>query len=129
MQAKNLIYDGTFDGFLSAVFYVFEHKLKMVTIQNEFTVQHRLFLENETIHTDELKANRVWKGIKSRLSSNGSYQLYYAFLSEDSGVEDSLLEYIQYVFSQRKKVDKDYTHPSILKIAQIALNNIDHSSS
>ena len=75
MTAKNLIYDGTFDGFLSAVFYVFEQKLKTVTIQNEFTVQQGLFSENETIHTDEAKANRVWKGIKSKLSSQGSYQL------------------------------------------------------
>ena len=120
MQAKNLIYDGTFDGFLTTIFYVFEHKLKTVTIQNEFTVQQGLFSENESIPTDEVKANRVWKGIKSKLSSNGSYQLYYAFLSEEVGVEDLLLDYIQYAFSQQKKVDKDYSHPSILKIAQIA---------
>ena len=120
MTAKNLIYDGTFDGFLSAVFYVFEQKLKTVTIQDEFTVQQGLFSENETIHTDVSKANRVWKGIKSKLSSQGSYQLYYAFLSEQSGVEDLLLDYVQYAFSQQKKVDKDYSHPSILKIAQIA---------
>ncbi|WP_178985427.1 TIGR03915 family putative DNA repair protein [Winogradskyella helgolandensis] len=120
MQAKNLIYDGTFDGFLSAVFYVFEFKLKGVTIQNEFTVQQGLFSENERIIIDEIKANRVWNGIQSKLSSHGSYQLYYAFLSEVVGVEDLLLDYIQYAFSQSKKVDKDYSHPSILKIAQIA---------
>ncbi|EPR70412.1 hypothetical protein ADIWIN_3768 [Winogradskyella psychrotolerans RS-3] len=103
MNAKNLIYDGTFDGFLSAIFYVFDHKLKSVTIQNEFTVQHGLFAEIETIYTDEAKANRVWKGIKSKLSSQGSYQLYYAFLSEQIGVEDLLLDYIRYAFSQQKK--------------------------
>ncbi|MBU2927166.1 TIGR03915 family putative DNA repair protein [Winogradskyella psychrotolerans] len=120
MTAKNLIYDGTFDGFLSVVFYVFEHKLKTVTIQNESTVQQGLFSVNETIPVDETKANRVWNGIKSKCSTQSRYQLYYAFLSEQIGVEDLLLDYIQYVFSQSKKVDKDYSHPSILKIAQIA---------
>ncbi|WP_179353823.1 TIGR03915 family putative DNA repair protein [Winogradskyella vidalii] len=120
MTAKNLIYDGTFDGFLSAVFYVFEHKLKTVRIQNEFTAQQGLFSENEIIITDEVKANRVWNGIKTKLASQGCYQLYYAFLSEQIGVEDLLLGYLQYAFSKTKNMGKDYSHPSILKIAQIA---------
>ena len=120
MQAKNLIYDGTFDGFLSAVFYVFEHKLITLTIQNEFVMQQGLFSDVEKITTEEVKANRVWKGIKSKLSAKGSYQLYYAFLSEQIGVETLLLDYIQYAFSKVHNVDKDYSHPSILKIAQIA---------
>lgn len=120
MQAKNLIYDGTFDGFLSAVFYVFEHKLTNVTIQNEFVMQQGLFSDVEKITTEEVKANRVWKGIKSKLSAKGSYQLFYAFLSEQIIVEALLLDYIQYAFSKAHNVDKDYSHPSILKIAQIA---------
>lgn len=120
MIAKNLIYDGNFDGFLTAVFYVFEHKLKNVRIQNKFTMQQGLFSDNETIVTEEVKANRVWKGVKSKLSAKGSYQLYYAFLSEQIGVEDILLDYIRYAFEKRSNADKDYSHPSVLKIAQLA---------
>ncbi|MFD1014671.1 TIGR03915 family putative DNA repair protein [Winogradskyella rapida] len=117
---KNLIYDGTFDGFLTAVFCVFEQGLPSATLQNEFAQQPGLFSDNETIYTDETKANRVWKGLKLKLSPQGSYQLYAAFLSEQEGVEALLLDYIQYAFAQNKRVDKDYSHPSILKIAQIA---------
>ena len=120
MQAKNLIYDGSFDGFLSAVFHVFELKLKHVTIQNQFENQNVLFSENENIVTEETKANRVWKGLKSRLSSRGRYQLYYAFLSEQPGIEDVLLDYIKYAFSKSNPIDKDYSHPSVLKVAQTA---------
>ncbi|MBV7270581.1 TIGR03915 family putative DNA repair protein [Winogradskyella luteola] len=120
MQSTNLIYDGSFDGFLSAVFYAFEMKLNQVTIQNEFDSQSGLFSENETIFTDEVKANRVWNGLKSKLSPNGRHQLYYAFLSEQHGIENTLLNYIQYAFSQDSPVDKDYSHPSVLKLAQIA---------
>jgi len=120
MKDKNLIYDGTFDGFLSAVFIVFEQKLKSVGIQNAFTIQNGLFSENETIITDEQKANRVWKGLKSKLSSTGSYQLYYTFLSEKEGIENILLDYIKYAFSKVKLVDKDFSHSSVLKVAQIA---------
>ncbi|WP_179344929.1 TIGR03915 family putative DNA repair protein [Winogradskyella ursingii] len=120
MQEKCLIYDGTFDGFLSAVFYTFEHKLELVNIQNEFAPQNELFSENEHILTEEDKANRVWSGLKTKLTSQGSYQMYYAFLSEKDGVENVLLDYVRYAFSKNTKVDKDYSHPSVLKIAQIA---------
>ncbi|MBC2845160.1 TIGR03915 family putative DNA repair protein [Winogradskyella flava] len=120
MQEKNLTYDGTFDGFLSAVFHVFEHKTGHVNIQNEFAAQNELFSDNETIITEESKANRVWKGLKAKLSTHGRCQLYYAFLSEQSGIENTLLDYIQYAFSRDRAVDKDYSHPSILKVAQMA---------
>lgn len=120
MKDKDLIYDGTFDGFLSTVFHVFEHKLKSVNIQNEFLVQQGLFSEVEKVITDKQKANRVWKGLSSKLSAQGKYQLYYAFLSEQSGVEAILLDYIRYAFSKATPVDKDYTYPSVLKVAQIA---------
>ncbi|WP_299123156.1 TIGR03915 family putative DNA repair protein [uncultured Winogradskyella sp.] len=119
MQKKNLIYDGTFDGFLSAVFYVFEHKIGDVSIRNGFDVQETMFSENETIMSEEAKANRVWKGLKSKLSAQGSYHIYYAFLSEKPGVENVLLDYIRYAF-ENTNADKDYSHPSVLKIAQIA---------
>ena len=120
MKHKNLRYDGTFDGFLTAVFTVFEQKLTQVDLQKESDLQGGLFSEIEIIITDESKANRVWKGIKSKLSPQGSYQLYYAFLSEQDGVEALLLDYITYAFASDENVDKDYSHPSILKIAQIA---------
>ncbi|MCK8481401.1 TIGR03915 family putative DNA repair protein [Psychroserpens algicola] len=120
MHNRNLIYDGTFDGFLSTVFYVFEQQLDAVTIQSESGVQHIMFSKNETIVTDELKANRVWKGLNNKMSKSGHYQLYYAFLSEQVGIENLLLDYIRYVFSTDLKVDKDFSHPSVLKIAQIA---------
>ncbi|MFD2914223.1 TIGR03915 family putative DNA repair protein [Psychroserpens luteus] len=121
MQEKKLIYDGTFDGFLSAVFYVFEHKLNAVSIVNEFVVQNGLFSEDIIITTENEKANRVWTGLKSKLSSTGSFQLYYTFLSEQAGVENILLDYMRYAFSKSdKKIDKDFSHPSVLKIAQTA---------
>ncbi|WP_431137033.1 TIGR03915 family putative DNA repair protein [Psychroserpens mesophilus] len=120
MKHKILLYNGSFDGFLSAVFYVFEHKLIDVSIQNKFDIQNQLFSEKETVFTDEAKANRVWQGLQSKLSSQGCHRIYYAFLSEQTGVEALLLDYIRYAFSSNTNIDKDYSNPSVLKIAQIA---------
>lgn len=122
MQEKTLIYDGTFEGFLSCVFYVFEYKLKDVSIQNEDVHQNGLFSENETIITDIKKSDRVWNGLKKKASTLTSTKIYYAFLSEQEGIENTLLNYIQYIFKHQQKVDTDFTHPSVLKTSKIAKN-------
>jgi probable DNA metabolism protein len=122
MQEKNLVYDGSFEGFLSCVFYVFDYKLKNVNIQNEFNVQNGLFSENETIVTDKVKSDRVWKGLKKKASGISCTKIYYAFLSEKEQVENILLDYITYIFKSDIQVDKDFTHNSVLKTSQIAKN-------
>ncbi len=122
MQEKTLIYDGTFEGFLSCVFYVFEYKLKDVSIQNEYVHQNGLFSENETIITNIKKSDRVWSGLKKKASTLTSTKIYYAFLSEQEGIENTLLNYIQYIFKHQQKVDTDFTHPSVLKTSTIAKN-------
>ncbi|QTE22545.1 TIGR03915 family putative DNA repair protein [Polaribacter cellanae] len=122
MTGKTLIYDGSFEGFLSCVFYVFEYKLADVTIQNEFVVQNELFSENETILTNKEKADRVWKGLKKKASTNSCTKIYYAFLSEQENVENVLLDYISYIFKNSTKVDTNFTQPSVLKTSQIAKN-------
>ncbi|WP_435415597.1 TIGR03915 family putative DNA repair protein [Polaribacter aestuariivivens] len=122
MTGKTLIYDGSFEGFLSCVFYVFEYKLANVSIQNEFSIQNALFSENVTIITNTSKSDRVWKGLKQKASSISSTKIYYAFLSEQLGVENVLLNYIQYIFNSNEKVDTDFTQSSVLKTSQIAKN-------
>ncbi|GAB7257477.1 TIGR03915 family putative DNA repair protein [Polaribacter sp. OB-PA-B3] len=122
MQEKTLIYDGSFDGFLCCVFYVFEYKLKNAKIQNEFVQQNALFSENEKITTNKEKADRVWKGLKTKASTISTTKIYYAFLSEQAGVENILLDYITYIFKSNKKVDTDFTNNSVLKTSKIAKN-------
>jgi len=119
MQASNLVYDGSFDGFLTCVFYVYEYKLENVCIQKSKAVQNMLFSENETVITDTDKADRVWKGLKIKLSKASSYQLYYTFLSEKENVELVLLDYIKHAFKSSIAIDKDYAHPTVLKVSQI----------
>lgn len=120
MRASNLIYDGTFDGFLTCVFNVYEYKLEHVAIQKETSVQNLLFSDSETIITDTNKADRVWKGLKSKLSKASSFKVYYAFLSEKEDIEVLLLDFIKYAFKSAVPIDKDYAHPTVLKVSQIS---------
>lgn len=119
-EEHTLIYDGTFDGFLTCVFHVYELKLTTVRFQIKNHVQESLFGNSSEITTNLEKADRVWKGLKKKSTSKGSLTLYYAFLSEEIGVEGSLLDYIQQAFKSQIPIDSDFGNETVLKISQIA---------
>ncbi len=120
LKETTLLYDGTFDGFLTCVFDVFNLKLYQVTIIRKSRFQQSLFGVTLEITSDSQKANRVWQGLKKKLSNKGNSRLYYAFLSENPGVENHLLRYIQYAFKNQSPIDSDFTNNDVLKVAQIA---------
>ena len=119
-QEYTLVYDGTFDGFLTCVFEVYDLKLKQVNIQRKTHAQESLFGNSEEVITDAEKADRVWKGIKKKTSTTGSSRLYYAFLSEQHHIENLLLRYIQYALKSTLPIDSDFADPDVLKVTQIA---------
>lgn len=115
-----LIYDGSFEGFLSCVFHVYEQKLENVQIVSASKVQPNLFGSEEEVITDAKKSKRVWKGLQKKSSSIGRSRLLYAFLSEQEGIESLLLRYIQYEFESKEFVDSDFGNADVLKVAQMA---------
>lgn len=119
-QENMLVYDGSFDGFLTCVFQVYDMKLRQVNIQRKSQAQESLFGSSDEVVTDSEKADRVWKGIKKKTSSGGSSRLYYAFLSEKNQVENLLLRYIQYAFKSDLPIDSDFANKDVLEVTQIA---------
>ena len=115
-----LVYDGSMEGFLSAVFHVYEYKLADVQVRPASSSQDNLFGQTMIVISDPSKAERVWKGLSERLSSNGLQQFYRSFLSELPALEDHLLQYCRYLFSSKNQVDSDFTNPSVLLINQLA---------
>jgi len=114
-----LVYDGSFEGFLSTVFKVYEEKLTQVDIQREGNVQASFFGENEKVITNKIHADRVWNGLKKKLTAIGRNQLYYSFLSELNSVENTLLDYIRQVFASTQNIEKDFSNPTVLKLSKI----------
>lgn len=112
-------YDGSFAGLLTAVFEVFEYKIGATSIvQKGQTLTW--FGEPHFVVTSPEKASRVWKGLERYVSKDGLVSLWKTFLSEESGREDHLLAYCRYVFSEKKSVEMDFTHQSVLYISQTA---------
>jgi len=111
-------YDGTFPGFLTAIFDVYSRKDQPVAISppEESTL---LFTEKHEVITDVEKSERVWNGIIKTGGNKTGNQLYYAFLSCEKDVEIALLKYIQYLFSAKKCVMYDLANPDVLKINKL----------
>lgn len=110
-----LIYDGSFDGFLTAIFSVYEERIEAVSITPEAYFQPGLFAEGIEVITDVNKADRVWKGLEK--FKNFRHDVYWSFLSEIEGNELVLLKTIQYVLATSRTTD--YGHPHVLRTAQV----------
>ena len=118
-NSKILIYDGSFNGFLTAVFVAFEEKIMVADIQKNSICQNGLFSETETIFTNVAKAKRVWNGIQAK-SSSAIKNIYFAYMSESKGVELLLYRYIQKLVASSKSLHGDYSDGTVLKISQLA---------
>ncbi|HUP12717.1 MAG TPA: hypothetical protein VM187_10905, partial [Niastella sp.] len=94
-----IVYDGSFEGFLSAVFDIYEHRYDHVEFSNDEHYQSTIFGAAHIVATDEAKTKRVWQGLKQKLSAAGLSNVYKTFLSEKQGIEVILLYYIRYVFT------------------------------
>lgn len=117
--SKILVYDGSFNGFLTAVFIGFEQKLAHADIQKNSQFQKGLFAVTETIFTNIEKAQRVWNGVRKK-NNSAIKNIYFAFLSEQNNIEALLYHYIQKLMGGKYLGSTDFGDDAILKINQIA---------
>lgn len=115
MKKQIFIYDGSFEGLLTAIFQVYEERCGMVKIVDEFHFEPDFFSEAVTVYTDESKAARVWGGLER--FKNFQQLVYWSFLSEKEGRENFILRAIQYVL--KTKNENDFGHPAILMLSQL----------
>jgi probable DNA metabolism protein len=116
----SLLYDGSLEGFLTAVFEAYERKLQIRNIRKEGSLLQDLFGESLFIEADKQKANRVWEGFTSRVTDTGTDYLLCALLSELPDVEDALLGFIQHVFSSKGNVERDYSNLHVLHLERVS---------
>ena len=112
-------YDGTFEGLLTCVFEIYERKEQPNAILPP-GAQSTLFADAFTVISSLEKSERVWKGIRKIGGSLTCEHLYYAYLSQDNGVEMSFVRYCQLLFCSNRPIMKDLAHPDVLKVFQLS---------
>ena len=113
------VYDGTFSGFLTAVFDVYEYKLSAVKIVKQSIYNVSVFGQDHIVETNSSKALRVWKGLLKYASAQTADSLHHSWLSEMPNIEKYLLQYIQYIFLKKQSIDSDFSNAAVLKVAQV----------
>lgn len=112
-----ILYDGTFEGFLSVVFYVYDQKYIPQRIVPELQYIEILFAEVTHIPTNSQHATRVAKGLKDKVGVEALTAIYKTFLSEGDNIELVLLHYVQLILKDPLQVT-NYTQSCVLKIQQ-----------
>lgn len=113
------VFDGSFNGLLSAIFDFYELKPTAVRLFSAQHYQPDLLDEPHEVFTSEEKSQRVWNGLKSKLSSDWQMRFYKTFLSETSESFQHLHEFARYIFDNPKGAELNYGHPAVIAIAKM----------
>ncbi|HEX3007776.1 MAG TPA: TIGR03915 family putative DNA repair protein [Bacteroidales bacterium] len=116
---KILLYDKTFEGFLSLIFDSFKDKIAPDRIEGFGWEETVLWAEKMSVATDPVKAGRVWEGLRKRLTARAYNAVYRIQLS---GVPDSemiLFRFLQKVFATTINIEENYSDPDVLKIKKL----------
>ena len=114
-----LIYDGSFEGFLSVVFECYKEKIVPANICKEADFQDVLFVQKQKIATCEEHAARVWNGLQKKLHSRNQQLPFLVFLSQEEGIEMKLYRFIRRVFDSDFSIETDYGDADVLQLKKI----------
>jgi probable DNA metabolism protein len=113
-----VVYDGTFDGLITAVFEVYEYKIPDAVITTVEHLNNSLFGSTHITHANPIKVARVIKKLKEKLTKGALTQIYHAHLSEITSIENNILRYIQYALNTKASIENDYTNADVLMLKQ-----------
>lgn len=116
-----LIFDGSLPGLLTCIFEAFERKLTDVQIFEKARYSPTMFDTVLAITTDDKKADRVYTKLKEKIGSDIN-KVKAVFLSELDIAYQHIFDYCVYIFQHKHNVAKNYGHPDIIAIQQIAKN-------
>ena len=114
-----LVYDGTFEGLLTAVFEIYERKLTQVKMERGESYTSAIFENLVKVMTDNIRAERVLSGLRQKLSPNGVQRLYIAHLAGIENDDDTIVGFIRYVFDTDQNIEDDYSNRYVLRVSEI----------
>lgn len=113
------LFDGSFEGLLTSIFEFYERKPGQIQV---VSVNHYIpYLLDETneIISDEIKADRVWKGLKNKIGNDWQQRFYKAYLSEEAAIFQQLFELACYIFDNPRGVEQNFGHPAVMAISRM----------
>jgi probable DNA metabolism protein len=110
------IYDGSFEGLLTAIYEAYYRHQEPEKIISGDCFQDCLFATPVYINTDEQKAHRVYNAILQKISKSAAKNVLYAFLSEAEDAGTAIYQYLKLGWKIGKVVDSALTQQGVFRI-------------
>ncbi|MDX9743219.1 MAG: TIGR03915 family putative DNA repair protein [Arcobacteraceae bacterium] len=112
-----VIYDGSFEGFLTLVYEVYYQKLKPKKIVKE--LPNSLILDDiRVIESDEIKSLKVLEGLKKRFAQKNFEVIFHIFMCDSVEFELDLLHFIILGFKSQKELE-NINYPFVFNIQNL----------
>ena len=117
-----VLYEPSFEGWLSAVFYVYEHKLQheptlQLSAQDDYVPS--LIAQAVSVDTNEEKAERVLVRLNKLLGRSGMRNILWGFLSEKKDIGTTLFQVIKYAIDYpSRQIMQDLGRLEVLELVQ-----------
>lgn len=113
------VYDNTFYGMLTAVYYhYYEKKADQIFADAKFG--GHLVDEIRYIETHSIYAEKVEKAMYKKLSREGYLSMYRTFLSSEENKDTYILKYLEKGFKLGEKIDRLYADPDVIHIRELS---------
>jgi probable DNA metabolism protein len=112
------VFDGTYKGFITAVFDAFERKEFQVDLIEEKSFQPDFFRQAYHVISEDIKFKRVINGLKKIITTAQLNQFYVAYLSEDPLLHQASFRIIIQLFKIGNSILDNYGDTDVLYFYQ-----------
>lgn len=116
------VFDGSFDGLLTALFEFYERRPGAVQLVAQKYHQPMMLADVFEVVTDEAKAKRVWAGLRKKLSPQWQQVLYKVYLSESAVAFQHIFDFARYIFDSPAGAEKNFGNPHVMAVSKIERN-------
>lgn len=110
------LYDGSFEGMLTAVFTAFSKKEDPSAILPDQTVQPCFCTEYRPISTEESKALRVANGVRRTMGQLAYEKIFTVYLSDDPAFGKTVLRYVRLGMQRGRTIHRMLTDDTVAAI-------------
>ncbi len=116
---RQFLYDGSYEGLLSAIFESYRLGLVASAFVPEPDFSGDLFEAPLTVPLSPEHVQRVKAGLIRQTSPQAETMLYRAFHSEHAEVEMLIYRFIQLAMASKYNIEENYLEPCVLKLNQL----------
>lgn len=115
------IHDQSFEGLLSSLFDAYAWRIFPNCLLNREEIVPLTVSKSYFVETCPEKAQRVFEGLRRRLSPLTMNRIGLVWLSEVPYCDELLFRFMRLVFDASRSIEANYAHPDVLAVRELAL--------